>query len=86
MTKKEVLSMFGLEKSKRKLYEFDLEKDLHKDPKKCKELIAKVEKEKSDLKNRLRTGTDKHEFEDGGIILKGLEALEKVIKKIEGKK
>lgn len=78
--------MFGLEKKNRKLYEFDLEKDLHKDHKKCMQMIEKAEKEKSDLKNKLRTGTDKQDFEDGGIILKGLEALEKVLKKIAEKK
>ncbi len=78
--------MFGLEKKGKAPFEFDLEKELKKDQKKCKELIEKTEKEKHDLKNHLRTGTDKQDFEAGGIILQAFEALETVLNRIERKK
>lgn len=74
--------MFGLEKKPKGPFQFDLEKELHSDHKKCMELIHKVEKEKHELKNHLRTGTDKVDFEDGGVILQAFDALETVLKKI----
>lgn len=79
--------MFGLEDKKPKgLFEYDLEKELLSDKKKCQEMLDNIGKEKQILKNLLRTGIEKAEFENGGIILQGLDALEIVVTKINKKK
>ena len=61
---------------------FDLEKDLISHPQKSKEMIAKIEKEKAELKNLLRTGISKQDFELGGALVAAFDAAEKVIKHI----
>jgi hypothetical protein len=78
--------MFGTDKKPKRLFQFDLEVELEKDHKKCEDLIAKTEKEKHALKSQLRSGMDKTDFENGGVILQAFDALETVLKRISKKK
>jgi hypothetical protein len=77
--------MFGLEKKPKAPFEFDLEKELKRDHNKLKELLDKVSKQKQELKTNLRTGTDKKDYEEGGILLQAFEALETVLKRFSSK-
>jgi len=78
--------MFGAEKKARGPFQFDIERELISNPKKAKELMEKVEKEKHELKNQLRTGISKQDFEVGGAIVQAFDALETVLKKISSTK
>ena len=76
--------MFGLEKkpNNKKLFEFDLEKELH-DPKKKKKIETEVSEKILELKNILRQGVNSDEvFEEYGSLLRGYAALQKVINRI----
>ena len=77
--------MFGLGKKPKAPFEFDLEKELRGNHKKLHELLDKVSKNKQELKTHLRTGTEKHEYEEGGILLHAFEALETVLKRFSEK-
>lgn len=70
--------MFGLEKEK-KAFQFDLEVELKKNPKKAKETLAEVESKIETIKKELRQGKNKKEIDDAGILLHGYTALKKVI-------
>ena len=48
--------MFGLEESKKKPFEFDLEKDIKKHPKKAKELIEHAQENIQEIKSILLKG------------------------------
>ena len=74
--------MFGLEKKKRKPFEFDLEKEIKKDKKKKKEVLLEVEKKSQALKESLRDGTAQDNFDQCGILLQGYAALNKVVDRI----
>lgn len=74
--------MFGLENQKKKKnteeFVFDLEKDL-KASKKNKELKKKIEDRIQEIKEVLRSGENKGEFDRFGTLLHGYTSLLKVI-------
>lgn len=73
--------MFGLEDKKgrdEKVALFDLEVEL-KSPKKRKEVLTKIEERITQIKSLLRSGQDKEEFDEIGVILQGYTALLKVV-------
>jgi hypothetical protein len=73
--------MFGLEKQKKKKYEefvFELEKEL-KDPRKHKEYKEKIESRIQRIKEVLRSGENKEEFDRFGVLLHGYTSLLKVM-------
>jgi hypothetical protein len=73
--------MYGLEKSKDDKFDFDLEIDLKKNPKKQDEIFKKIEENISSIKNQLREGSDKKELDQLGVLLQGYQAMQKVLKK-----
>lgn len=73
--------MFGLEDQKKKKVEpfvFDLEKEL-KEPKKHREIKQKVEARIQSIKELLKSGENKEEFDQLGILLHGYTSLLKVM-------
>ncbi len=78
--------MFGLEKKRKPPFEFDLEKDLRHNKKKCKEVLVTIEQRMEDLKKELREGSESENFEQLGILLHGYTALHKVIDKLSKEK
>lgn len=69
--------MFGMEKRKGKsaeIFQFDLEKEL-KDPQKRKEYAKRIETRISKIKEALRKGSKKEEFDQLGVLLNGYHAL-----------
>lgn len=74
--------MFGLENQKKKKvadeFVFDLEKEL-KIAKKQKELKDKIENRIQEIKEVLRSGENKDEFDKFGVLLHGYTSLLKVI-------
>jgi DNA polymerase II small subunit/DNA polymerase delta subunit B len=84
--------MFGLEKEKkdkqvkRKLFEFDLEKELKQNPTKVTQLLKEVEERIQQLKTLLRGGAQSTEFDECGVLLHGYSALERVLRRVEKKK
>lgn len=79
--------MFGLEnKAKRPLFEFDLEKNLKKNPAEVKKMIEHVERKVQQLKEVLRQGTQSHEFNEAGVLLHGYTCLLRVLSRIGKKK
>lgn len=81
--------MFGLENQKKKKqaeeFIFDLEKDL-KNAKKHKELKAKVEDRIQEIKEVLRSGENKDEFDKFGALLHGYTSLLKVMARFNSAK
>jgi len=82
--------MFGLEdkdsnKKKEADFVFDLEREMA-DPKKNRELKDDIQKKIQKLKNALRSGENKEEFDKHGMLLHGYTALVKVISRCEKKK
>lgn len=80
--------MFGLENQKKKKpteeFVFDLEKEL-KNPKKHQELREHIEKRIQKIKEVLRTGESKEEFDYFGLLLHGYNALLKVMSRVKAK-
>ena len=80
--------MFGLEDQKRKKpvqeFVFELEKEL-KDPQKNKEIRARVEARVQKIKEHLRTGEEKDEYDRFGLLLHGYNSLLKVISRFNPK-
>lgn len=79
--------MFGLEDQKKKKTEeftFDLEKDL-KAPKKNQELKKQLEAKIQRLKEVLRGGENKEEFDKFGVLLHGYTSLLKVMSRFGGR-
>lgn len=74
--------MFGMEKKPKGPFAFDLEEDLHKDPKKAKALQKEINERTEELKNLLRQGAETEDFDDYGVLLHGYAALRKVLKKV----
>ncbi len=69
--------MFGMEKQKNKPKEtflFDLEKEL-KDASKRKEFAKRIESRITKIKEALRKGSKKEEFDHLGVLLNGYHAL-----------
>ena len=78
--------MYGLEKKPKHVFEFDLEKDLKKDPSKVKELLKSTEKKIQEIKNQLREGAKGPELDQLGVLLHGYTALQKVLNRLATKK
>lgn len=80
--------MFGLENQKKKKkteeFVFDLEKELLSG-KKGKEIRVKVEDRINSIKDALRNGENKAEFDQLGVLLHGYTALYKVISRVATK-
>lgn len=73
--------MFGLENQKKKKYSefvFDLEKEL-RDPNKHREIQQHVEQKIQRIKEILRAGQDKEEFDVFGTLLHGYTSLLKIM-------
>ena len=70
--------MYGLEK--RKAFEFDLEVDIKKHPKKAKETFAKIESNIQEIKKALKEGKKGEEAKELATYLQGYHSLEKVLK------
>lgn len=78
--------MYGLEKKPQAMFEFDLEKDLKKDPTKVRELLKKAEAKIQEIKQQLREGTKGPELDQLGVLLHGYTALQKVLNRLANKK
>lgn len=80
--------MFGLENQKKKKqnedFVFELEREL-KNPKKRQEIKQKVERRIQEIKEILRGGDDKAEFDQFGVLLHGYTSLLKVIARLTPK-
>lgn len=74
--------MFGLEDQKKKKkteeFVFELEKDLN-NLQKHKEIKSRIEKRLFAVRDLLKTGTEKVDFDKIGVILHGYASLMKVI-------
>lgn len=73
--------MFGLEDQKKKKSEpfvFELEKEL-KDPKKHREIKQRVEGRIQTIKTILKSGENKEDFDQCGVLLHGYTSLLKVM-------
>jgi hypothetical protein len=73
--------MYGLEKSKDDKFNFDLEIDLKKNPKRQDEIFKRIDESISRIKNELKKGSDKNELDKLGVLLQGYQAMQKVLKK-----
>lgn len=78
--------MYGLEKKPKHVFEFDLEKDLKKDPTKTRELLKTTEKKIHEIKTQLREGAKGPELDQLGVLLHGYTALQKVLSRLANKK
>lgn len=80
--------MFGLEDQKKKKqskeFTFELEKQLL-DPKKQKEIRGQIEKKLLRVKETLKKGTEKLDFDRIGVILQGYASLLKIIDRTKPK-
>lgn len=80
--------MFGLEdqnkKKKAEPFIFDLEKELG-EAKSRNAIRTKTEKAIQEIKELLRNGEDKEEFDKLGILLQGYNSLLKVISRVPAK-
>lgn len=80
--------MFGLEEQKNKKkaeeFVFELEKEL-KTSKKHQEIKGKVEARIQKIKETLRSGDDKKEFDRYGVLLHGYTSLLKVMARFTAK-
>jgi Family of unknown function (DUF5398) len=78
--------MFGLEDQKKKKqakeFIFELEKEL-KTTQKNKEIKTKVQDRIQKIKETLRSGENKEEFDQFGIILHGYTSILKVISRVK---
>lgn len=70
--------MFGFEKKKKPLLDFDLQKDIE-DPKKQEALMKSTEKTIAELKQTLRSGSESSSFDKLGELLQGYSSLLKVL-------
>lgn len=78
--------MYGLEKKPKHVFEFDLEKDLKKDPNKARELLKATEVKINEIKSQLRDGAKGPELDQLGVLLHGYTALQKVLSRMPNKK
>ena len=79
--------MFGLEKKKHQIFEFDLEKEIHKDAAKAQNLLRLADEREQKIKQRLREGTaESKDFDELGTMLHGFSALKRVINRVIKKK
>jgi len=86
--KERFLQMFGLEEQKKKKpskeFVFELENDF-KNGKKCRELKLRIESRVQKIKEVLRSGEEKEEFDRFGVLLHGYTALVKVMARFSAK-
>ncbi len=78
--------MYGLEKGKRALFEFDLEKELKADPNKASQIVKKIESKVQEVKNLLKAGGSQKELDELGAVLQGYTALQRVLSRLSNKK
>ncbi len=78
--------MYGLEKKPLKTFEFDLEKDLKKDPNKVQGLLKSTESKINEIKGQLREGRKGPDLDNLGVLLHGYTALQKVLNRLSNKK
>ncbi len=78
--------MYGLEKKPKHVFEFDLEKDLKKDPNKARELLKVTEDKIQKIKAELREGAKGPELDQLGALMHGYTALQKVLSRLANKK
>ena len=79
--------MFGLEDQKKKKqaeFNFDLEVQLNARPK-YNELKKKIEGKVQSVKDKLRSGEAKEEFDQFGTLLQGYTSLQKVMSRFNPK-
>lgn len=80
--------MFGLEDQKKKKksadFVFDLEKQIQ-NPKTQKEIRSQIEKKLMKVKEALKKGTEKLDFDRIGVILQGYASLLKIIDRTKPK-
>lgn len=80
--------MFGLEDQKKKKqskeFVFELEKELH-NPKRQKEIRAQIENRLTKVKEYLKKGTEKLDFDRMGTILQGYASLLKIVDRTKPK-
>jgi hypothetical protein len=74
--------MYGLKKENKK-FDFDLEVEIKKNPKRKQELLEDAKAKASEIKKILQAQEKPDNFEELGILLNGYDALEKVIAKIK---
>lgn len=74
--------MFEKKQNKTGMFAFDLEKELKSDHAKAKELLKEIDHKEQQLKNAIRHGASKEEFEKMGIYLKAYQALHKVVTRL----
>lgn len=75
--------MFGLEKSPKEKFDFDLEIDIKENPKKAQALIDKIENNINKIKQGLKKGGTDEILNKLGTLLQGYTALLKVLKRIQ---
>jgi len=78
--------MYGLEKKPKVVFEFDLEKDLKKDPNKVRDLLKSTETKIQEVKHKLREGMSGPDLDQWGTLLNGYMALQKVLTRLSNKK
>lgn len=74
--------MYGLEKSPKEKFLFELEKNIKQKPEHRNELLGKAEEHIQSIKALLRKGAEEKDFDRLGVLLHGYTALQKVLKKI----
>jgi Family of unknown function (DUF5398) len=77
--------MFGLKKSPKEPFQFDLEKDIKQNPQLGGNLIKEADEHIAELKNNLRAGCSPKLMNEYGVLLQGFAALHKVVHKISKK-
>jgi hypothetical protein len=81
--------MFGLEKKRTPLPEFDLEKEIKQNPSKAQEILKKAEKKELDIKAHLRTkcfNSSAKENDNLNALMHGYAAMKKVLDLLVNKK
>lgn len=74
--------MFDQKKNKTGMFAFDLEKELKNDHAKAKQLLKEIDEKQNHLKQAIRHGASKEEFEKMGVYLKAYQALHKVVTRL----
>lgn len=72
--------MYGLEQEKK--FDFDLEKEIKKKPKRKDEIVTEAKKNIEEIKSMLKSKEHAQDFDKLGTLLNGYDALIKVVSKI----
>ena len=76
--------MYGFEEGKTpKTFQFDLEKEILKSPKRAKEIIEKNKEHIQEIKKTMREGGSKKEIDELETLFHGYTSLEKVLTRIK---